>query len=62
LLRRRQVVGRDANDRRRGRVLDDPGLLGHAGFERGARLERGTPEIPRGHACCDEQAKPQRIE
>jgi hypothetical protein len=53
---------RDADDGRRGRGLDDPRLLRDACFERGARLEGGTPEIPGGDACRNEQAQPQRIE
>jgi hypothetical protein len=53
---------RDPDDRRRGRPLDNRRRRRDPSLDRGARFEGGTPEIPGGHACRDEQAEPQRIE
>jgi hypothetical protein len=55
-------MGRDPDDGRRRRLLDDARRRGHAVLGRRARLEGRTPEIPGGHARRYEQAKPQRIE
>jgi hypothetical protein len=52
----------DPHDRRRRRLLDDARRGGDALLGRRARLERGTPEVPGGHARRYEQAEPQRIE
>jgi len=59
---RRQVVGSDPNDRRGRSLLDDMRADRDALLGRRARLEGGTPEVPGGHARCNEQAEPQRIE
>jgi hypothetical protein len=61
-LRPRQVMGHEADGRRRRCLLDDRRRRCNALFRRRARLEGGTPEIPGGHARRYEQAKPQRIE
>jgi hypothetical protein len=56
------MVGSDAHDPWSRSLLDDARAGCQVLLGGRARLERGTPEVPGGHARCDEQAKPQRIE
>jgi hypothetical protein len=56
------VVGSDPDNRWDRRLLDDARIRRDSFLGRGARLERGAPEIPGGDARCNEQAEPQRIE
>jgi len=62
LRRGGEVMRHDVDSGRRRRRVEDTRRGRNALLGRRGRLERGTPEVPGGHARRYEQAKPQRIE